>query len=167
MSAHEKKILIVDNEPDLTNVLKIALEGLGGFRVQTENNPLMAVTSAKQFGPDLIIMDIKMPALDGADVAVQLKDEAALSEVPIIFLTGAVSVPEIVHHGRTVSGLRFLPKTMRLDAMVACLRGILRNPAALGEGEGRGREPAQQHGEGRTMRCCVGRLACWGDGRRQ
>jgi len=131
MSTHEKKILIVDNEPDLTNVLKIALEGLGGFRVQTENNPLMAVTAAKQFGPDLIIMDVKMPALDGADVAIQLKEQEGLSETPIIFLTGAVSTPEIVRHGKTVGGLRFLPKTIRLDAMVACLRDILRNPSGV------------------------------------
>jgi DNA-binding response OmpR family regulator len=134
----EKKILIIDNEPDITNVLKIALEGFGGFRVQTENNPLVAVTAAKQFGPDLIILDIKMPELDGADVAIQLKEQSGLSETPIIFLTGAVSAPEIVRHGHTVGGLRFLPKTMRLDAMVACLNDILRNPAdgpaALGRG---------------------------------
>lgn len=124
-----KKVLIIDNEPDLTNVLKIALEGFGSFLVQTENNPLLAVTAAKQFGPDLIVLDIKMPELDGADVAIQLKDEAGLSETPIIFLTGAVSAPEIVRHGRMVGGLRFLPKTMRLDAMVACLNDILRRPA--------------------------------------
>jgi len=128
-SPPEKKILIIDNEPDLTNVLKIALEGFGGFRVQTENNPLLAVTAAKQFGPDLIILDVKMPELDGADVAIHLKDEAGLSQTPILFLTGAVSTPEIVRHGRKVGGLRFLPKTMRLDAMVACLNDILSRPA--------------------------------------
>jgi len=125
----EKKILIIDNEPDLTNILKIALEALGDFRVHTENNPLLAVTAAKQFGPDLIVLDIKMPELDGADVAIQLKDDPGMSQTPIIFLTGAVSTPEIVRHGTKVGGLRFLPKTMRLDAMVACLKDIL-HPAA-------------------------------------
>lgn len=130
MNTTEKKILIIDNEPELTNVLKIALEGFGGFRVQTENNPLLAVTAAKQFGPALIILDVKMPGLDGADVAIQLKAEPGLSETPIIFLTGSVSAPEIVRHGQQVGGLRFLPKTMRLDAMVACLHDILRTPAA-------------------------------------
>jgi len=122
----DKRILIVDNEPELTDVLKIALEALAGFRVQTENNPFQAVGAAKRFAPDLIIMDIKMPELDGADVAVRLKADPSLSETPIVFLTGTVTEPEIVRHGKKIGGLRFLPKTMRLDAMVACLHDILR-----------------------------------------
>ena len=129
MNPSEKKILIVDNEPELTDVLKIALESLGGFRVRSENDPSLAVTVAKEFAPDLIIMDIKMPGLDGADVAIQLKDEPTLSETPIVFLTGTVTAPEIVRHGSMHCGLRFLPKTMRLDAMVACLQDILRGAA--------------------------------------
>jgi DNA-binding response OmpR family regulator len=126
MNMPEKKILIVDNEPELTAVLKIALEALGGFRVLSENDPSHAAAAANEFNPDLIIMDIKMPGLDGADVAIRLKDEPSLSETPIVFLTGAVTVPEIVRYGRKIGGLRLLPKTMRLDAMVACLNDILR-----------------------------------------
>jgi len=126
VNTSDKRILIVDNEPELTDVLKIALEALAGFRVQTENNPFHAVGAAKRFAPDLIIMDIKMPELDGADVAVRLQAEPALAETPIVFLTGTVTEPEIVRHGKKIGGLRFLPKTMRLDAMVACLHDILR-----------------------------------------
>ncbi len=126
MNTPEKRILIVDNEPELTDVLKIALESLGGFGVLTENDPAFAVASAREFLPDLIILDIKMPGLDGADVAIRLKDEPALSETPIVFLTGTVTEPEFGLHGSKPGGLRFLPKTMRLDAMVACLNDILR-----------------------------------------
>ena len=122
----EKRILIVDNEPELTDVLKLALESLGGFGVLTENDPAFAVASAQAFLPDLIILDIKMPGLDGADVAILLKDEPALSDTPIVFLTGTVTVPETGLNGPHSGGLRFLPKTMRLDAMVACLNDILR-----------------------------------------
>jgi two-component system OmpR family response regulator len=125
----EKKILIVDNEPELTDVLKIALETLACFCIQTENDPSHAVAVAKEFAPDLIIMDIKMPGLDGADVAIQLQAETTLSETPIVFLTGTVTTPEIVRHGSKAGGLRFLPKTMRLDSMVAFLKDILRNGA--------------------------------------
>ena len=126
MITPEKKILIVDNDPELTDVLKIALETLAGFRIQTENDPAHALAAAREFAPDLIIMDIKMPGLDGADVAVRLQAEPALAETPIVFLTGTVTEPEIVRHGKKIGGLRFLPKTMRLDAMVACLHDILR-----------------------------------------
>ena len=125
MNAPEKKILIVDNEPELTDILKVALEGMGSFLVQTENDPSHALSTAKKFAPDLIIMDIKMPELDGADVVIQLKDEPTLSETPIVFLTGTVTTPVIVTHGKKSGGLRFLPKTMRFEAMVACLQGIL------------------------------------------
>ena len=122
----EKRILIVDNESELTDVLKIALESLGGFGVLTENDPALAVASAQAFLPDLIILDIKMPGMDGADVAIQLKNEPSLSETPIVFLTGTVTEPEVGLNGPNPGGLRFLPKTMRLDAMVACLNDILR-----------------------------------------
>ncbi len=126
MNTPEKRILIVDNEPELTDVLKLALESLGGFGVLTENDPAFAVASAQAFLPDLIILDIKMPGLDGADVAIRLKDEPTLSETPIVFLTGTVTEPDFGLHGGKLGGLRFLPKTMRLDAMVACLNDILR-----------------------------------------
>lgn len=129
MITTDKKILIVDNEPELTTVLQIALEALGGFQVRSENDPSCAAAAAKEFAPDLIIMDIKMPGLDGADVAIRLKDEPALSETPIVFLTGAVIAPEVVHHGSKVGGLRLLPKTMRLDTMVEFLKDILRGGA--------------------------------------
>jgi CheY-like chemotaxis protein len=133
MNTSEKRILIVDNEAELTDVLKIALEALGGFCVQSENDPERTVAAAKEFAPDLIVMDIKMPGLDGADVAIQLKEEPSLSETPIVFLTGTVTAPEIVRHGDKIGGLRFFPKTMRLDAMVACLNDILRESAVSAE----------------------------------
>ncbi len=125
MKTDDKRILIVDNEPELTEVLKISLEAMGGFHIQSENNPFQAVATAKRFSPDLIVMDIRMPGLDGADVAARLQTEPSLRETPIVFLTGAVSAPEIVRHGKKIGGLRFLPKTLSMDAMARYLRDIL------------------------------------------
>ena len=126
MNTAENKILIVDNDPEITDLIKIALETMGRFRVHTENDPACAVSAAKDFAPDLIIMDIKMPDLDGADVAIRLQAEPSLSQTPIVFLTGTVTVPQIVTHGHKPGGLRFLPKTMPLESMIAVLREILR-----------------------------------------
>ena len=131
MNTFEKKILIVDNEPELTDLIAIALETMGRFRVHTENDPARAVAAAKDFLPDLIVMDIKMPDLDGADVAIRLQADPSLCETPIVFLTGAVTVPQIVTHGCRPRGLRFLPKTMPLESLVAVLREILRDSGAL------------------------------------
>ena len=132
MNPSAKRILIVDNESDLTEVLKISLESLGGFHVHSENDPSRAFAAAREFAPDLIIMDIKMPELDGAGVVIQLKAEAALSETPIVFLTGTVTVPEIGRHGGKIGGLRFLPKTMPFESLVACLKNILSGTAESG-----------------------------------
>ena len=131
MNTSDKRILIVDNERELTDVLKIALEALGGFLVRSENDPAQAVATALEFVPDVIVMDVKMPGLDGADVAIQLQEVPALSETPIVFLTGTVMAPEIVRHGNKVGGLRLLPKTMRLDVLVGCLKDILRTGSAM------------------------------------
>ena len=121
-----QKILIVDNDPELTDLLKIALETIGRFTVQSENDPGRAVDAARAFAPHLIVMDVKMPALDGADVAIRLRAEPSLSETPVIFLTGTVTVPQIVTHGHQPGALRFLPKTMPLESLVAIIREILR-----------------------------------------
>jgi two-component system, OmpR family, response regulator len=134
MNKAKARILIVDNEPALTNVLKATLEESGDFEVREENNPSFTVATARQFRPDLIVLDIKMPDMDGADVAIRLKAETELAETPVVFLTGTVTAPEIVRHGRSAGGLRFLPKTMRLDDLVKCLKDILSGSMGVSAG---------------------------------
>jgi CheY-like chemotaxis protein len=137
MNKAKARILIVDNEPALTNVLREALEESGYFEVRDENNPSLTVAAARQFSPDLIVLDIKMPDMDGADVAIRLKDEPDLADKPVIFLTGTVSAPAVVRHGRAVGGLRFLPKTMRIDDLIRCFKDILWGPGGGSEGDER------------------------------
>ena len=121
MNTGRKKLLIIDNEETLTEMLKIALEQVGGFHVQTENNPISAVGAARQFQPDLIVLDIKMPGLDGADVIMRIRNEPKLAQIPVVFFTGNVSANE----SRMIGNCRFLAKTVRLDEMVACLKQAL------------------------------------------
>ena len=129
MNTNGKKLLIIDNEEELTEMLKTALEELGGFQVRTENNPSFAVDAARQFLPDLIVLDIKMPDLDGADVILRLRNEKELAQIPVVFLTGNVSENECKGPGGRIGNCRFLPKTMRLDNLVACLNESLSTAA--------------------------------------
>jgi len=64
-----KRILVIDDEPSITLNLKLTLESGGDYEVLGENNPANALAAAQTFQPDLILLDVMMPDLDGGDVA--------------------------------------------------------------------------------------------------
>ena len=90
----ERRILIVDDDRDSTHLLKILLEKKGGYVVLEENDAARAHQSARNFRPDLILLDIMMPGTDGGDVAAQIEADPDLQRTPIIFLTGLVTKAE-------------------------------------------------------------------------
>ncbi len=81
------KILVIDDEPEITEIVETFLSE-NGFQVATENNPHAAVKKAQAFRPDVILLDIMMPGLDGYDICEALKKDPGFANVPIIFLTG-------------------------------------------------------------------------------
>lgn len=80
------KILLIDDEPDILDLLKYNLE-IDGYEVQTANNGKAGVALAASFMPQLIILDIMMPEMDGIETCRQIRSNPALKEVYIIFLT--------------------------------------------------------------------------------
>lgn len=83
----KRRILIVDDEPDMTFLFKMALESGGLFTVSTFNDPLLALSNFKAGLYDLIILDIKMPKMDGLDLYQEIKKID--SKVKICFLTAS------------------------------------------------------------------------------
>lgn len=81
------KILVVDDEPEITEIVETFLTE-NGFKVKTENEPGRAIEKARGFKPDVILLDIMMPGVDGYDICQALKNDPEFSNVPIIFLTG-------------------------------------------------------------------------------
>jgi len=81
-----KKILVVDDEPDIIKMLGARLKA-NGYEVISAQDGIQAVSVAHKEKPDLIILDIKMPAQDGYAVYQNLKMAASTSLTPIIFLT--------------------------------------------------------------------------------
>lgn len=81
------KILVIDDEPEITEIVETFLSE-NGFKVATENNPHAAVQKARSFKPDVILLDIMMPGVDGYDICQALKKDPGFANVPIIFLTG-------------------------------------------------------------------------------
>ena len=88
---NKKKILLIDDEASNTRPMKVNLDRTGRYTVQTENNALHALETARQFKPDLIFLDVMMPDMDGGQVAAQMEIDPALKNVPIVFLTAIVT----------------------------------------------------------------------------
>lgn len=91
MKNRKPKILIVDDEASFTKVTKLALSE---YDICEENNSARALETAKTFRPDLILLDVVMPDMDGGDIAAQIRAEPSLKRVPIVFLTAIVTEKE-------------------------------------------------------------------------
>ena len=91
----KKRILLVDDEKSFTNLLKLNLEETGSYEVRVENWAEDAYTAAKEFKPDLILLDIIMPRMPGGNVAAQIKEDTDLRNTPIVFLTAAVRKQQV------------------------------------------------------------------------
>lgn len=90
-----KKILLVEDEPDIQIIAKMALEMMGGFTVQVSNCGKDALLLAPTFLPDLILMDVMMPGLDGPSTLKELRKLSDLAVTPIIFMTAKVQKQEV------------------------------------------------------------------------
>jgi DNA-binding response OmpR family regulator len=126
----KKRILIVDDEASFTRMVKLNLEKTGQFEVREENKATYAVAAAREFKPDLIILDVIMPNLDGGDIFGQLQNDRHLKGTPVIFLTATVSPREAGVKGFNSGGALFLAKPVTLENLMACIQEHIRKPAA-------------------------------------
>lgn len=83
----KKRVLVVDDEPDITLFVKIALEQTRDYEVMALNEPADTVSAAREFSPDVILLDVMMPSMDGGDVASEIQDAPDLRHIPIVFLS--------------------------------------------------------------------------------
>ena len=122
--AAQKKILLVDDDDIVVNLLSHRLSGL--YEVSSTTNPRAALRMARAEPPDLVLCDIDMPGMSGGDLAYALSRDAALAAIPILYLTAIVSLEEVhdldgMLGGRPgVSKQAPLPELIaRIDALVA------------------------------------------------
>ena len=128
--AEKKRILIIDDEPSFTRMVRLNLEKTGLFEVKEENRATGAVPTARDFKPDLILLDVIMPTMDGGDVAAQIQSDRHLKGTPIIFLTATVSQREAGPSGMLNSGgCIFLAKPVSVDALVKVINENVRTPS--------------------------------------
>ena len=94
MTAEGKKVLIVDDEPDVLEFVKVVLEGRG-YEFVTAADGEEALTKAKAESPDLAILDVQMPKKDGFHLFAELRGDDATKAMPVIMLTGIAGLTGI------------------------------------------------------------------------
>jgi CheY-like chemotaxis protein len=122
MKTDKKKILVVDDNPANTRLLKLYLEQTNHYVVREENDATAALAAAEQFLPSLIILDVMMPVMGGGDLAACFQASPKLKGVPIVFLTAAVTKGEVEAGGGQLGGFPFLAKPIVLTEVGACLK---------------------------------------------
>jgi CheY-like chemotaxis protein len=114
-----KKILWVDDDDTILDVFKLKLEKTGRFQVAITTDGSRVVALAQEIGPDIIVTDIKMPFVDGADVANLLKKAEATKNIPLLFLSSLVSKNEMDATGGFIGGRHMASKSASVEEIIA------------------------------------------------
>jgi DNA-binding response OmpR family regulator len=93
-----KRILYVEDEPDIQAVAKLALESVGGFTLHVCSSGQQAIEEAEGFDPQLILLDVMMPGMDGPTTMQELREIASLATIPVIFMTAKVQTNEVAEY---------------------------------------------------------------------
>lgn len=113
----KRRILIIDDDANSTHLVKILLERSGPYLVLEENDVTKADQTAHNFKPDVILLDIVMPKIDGGELATQIEADRELHDTPIIFLTALVTHSE-ANNGLHVQGHPLVAKPISIPELI-------------------------------------------------
>jgi len=126
--ASEARLLVVDDEPNIVELLSMSLR-YAGFEVATATNGREAMAEARRFRPDLMLLDVMLPDVDGFDVVRRLRGEGA--RVPVLFLTARDATEDKIT-GLTLGGDDYVTKPFSLEEVLARIRAVLRRLPGAG-----------------------------------
>lgn len=126
--SEKKKILVVDDEPDVTDLVAYHLKAKG-FHVETLNDATASISKARNYNPDLLILDIMMPHLSGIQICRILRNDSKMARIPIIFLT-AKAEPQDRIEGLESGADDYLAKPFSPKELVLRAESILRRVSA-------------------------------------
>src|SRR5689334_14206805 len=125
VSSARHRVLVVDDDPKILSLLRRGLS-FEGYQVETAEDGLGALTAARDQPPDLVVLDVMMPGLDGLEVCRRLR--AGAEDVPILMLTARDTVPDRVA-GLDAGADDYLVKPFAFPELLARLRALARRPA--------------------------------------
>jgi len=127
MSDGKQKILIVEDEADMVNALKIRLEATG-YEVVVASNGQEGLSKARREKPDLIILDVMLPKMDGLTVCRMLKFDEKFQKTPIMMLT-AKSQKKDVQQGKEMGADAYMTKPFKSEELLETIEGLLKGKA--------------------------------------
>jgi CheY-like chemotaxis protein len=118
-----KRILLVEDDPDIQTITSMALGSLGGYTVHVCGSAGEAIEAAVAFGPDLILLDVMMPGMDGLEALKALRAMPSTASTPVIFLTARVQPADVAHY-RELDSLAVIRKPFEPTALVDTIHDI-------------------------------------------
>jgi CheY-like chemotaxis protein len=119
------RILVVDDEPSLSELVTLFLERTNRYEVRMENRSACVLAVAHEYQPHAIILDIMMPGKDGTDLKREMDLDPLLSTIPVLFLTSLVSTTEAGDSPAHVGGERFLAKPVNPRALIRAVDELI------------------------------------------
>ena len=121
-----KRILYAEDEPLIQAVAKLALEKVGGFEVLICNSGAEALEKVAAFAPDLILLDVVMPGLDGPATLQRLRQDPATAAIPVVFLTANAQPGEVAQY-KSLGAMDVVAKPFNPMTLAAQIRAIWDN----------------------------------------
>ena len=138
MDTTEASLLVVDDEPNIRELLSASLR-FAGFRVSSAASGAEAVTAVARDRPDLVVLDVMLPDMDGFAVVRRLRDDSGAAtrgaerdRIPVIFLTAKDGVDDKIS-GLTAGGDDYVTKPFSLEELIARIRAILRRTGGVAD----------------------------------
>lgn len=117
----KRRVLIVDDDVNLSRLAGMILENSGKYEVMIVNQPARALAAAVQFKADVMLLDVDMPDKSGGDLAREAALDSRLRDIPVLFLTGLVSRTETGASALESGGMNFLAKPVEPALLLAAV----------------------------------------------
>lgn len=95
MTPSLQRILYVEDDPDIRTIVQLVLETLGGFTLACCSSGQQALAQAQAFAPQLILLDVMMPGMDGRETLIALRQLDGLQQIPVLFMTAKAQPNEV------------------------------------------------------------------------
>ena len=128
---NKSRILVVDDEPNLSDLVRLFLEKTKRFEVRAENRPGNVLAVAREFRPDMVLLDVDMPGQDGGEVARDIQADPILRGTPIVFFTSLISRTEAGDHITIRGGMRFLAKPLNPKILIDTIDQVMAEKASV------------------------------------